>query len=412
MPRKVSAALLGAIIAILVVPGSAGALLTLGVTTKSPKDVAARSVTLNAEVTVSVLGAAIYWQYGPTTAYGSTTGSVSSSLVGVKETVALPLSGLTPDTTYHVRAVAVGGLTTAYGKDVNFKTPKAKPDDDGGTTTPPTTTPGTTPSTDDPPSPSADPDDAQSTPATPTITSSSSSQTGKDTTSGHDRTEAAPDDNSSDDDGVDTPPSVDPAADVPRGEATAAVTPVLGRTLAVAAVQGKVTATSPSGAPVDLSAAKAVPSGTLIDARAGTVELTTALDRKGTTQTGRFWGGRFEVRQSATDRGLTQLVLRGGDFGACPRGRLARSAAVAGAAKVKAKKKPSRSLWGSDDHGRFQTHGRGSVATVRGTRWLTQDTCQGTLTRVAAGAVAVKDLRTRRTVVVRQGRQYRARVAP
>lgn len=414
-PGKVSAALLGAVIAVLVVPGSAGALLTLGVTTKGPKDVAARSVTLNAEVTVSVLGASVYWEYGPTTAYGSTTGSVASSLVGVKETLALPLSGLTPETTYHVRAVAVGGLTTAYGKDVDFKTPKAKPGDDGPTTTPGTPPPSTTPTTDDPPA-TGDGSDGPTTttPSTPT-SSSSSSQNTKNTSSKDDRTEPAPDDSDSDDDGVDTPPSADPAADVPRGQATAAVTPVLGRTLAIAAVQGKITATSPSGAPVDLSAAKAVPTGTVIDARAGTVELTTALDRKGATQTGRFWGGRFEVRQGATDRGLTQLVLRGGDFGACPRGSVARRAgahAVASAAKVKAKKKPSRSLWGSDDHGRFQTHGRGSVATVRGTRWLTQDTCEGTLTRVAAGAVAVKDLRAHRTVVVRAGRQYRARVAP
>jgi hypothetical protein len=405
---------MGAIIAVLVVPGSAGALLTLGVTTKSPQDVQARSVTLAAEATVSVLGASIYWEYGKTGAYGSTTGSVSTSLIGVKETVTLPLSGLTPETTYHARAVAIGGLTTAYGRDVSFKTPKAASGDDGGTTTPGTApTDGSSSSSDtgtDAPSTGTGTGSSSGDDTTSSPTTSTSSHSGKDASA----------DESSDagaDDDLDTPPSTDPAADVPRGEATATVTPVLGKTLAVAAVQGTVTAVGPNGAPLDLSAAKAVPTGTVIDARAGTVELTTALDRDGATQTGRFWGGRFEVRQSARGKGLTQLVLRGGDFGACRRGRVARAAVATSAKKKKQQhkkkaKKPSRSLWGSDDHGRFQTHGRGSVATVRGTRWLTQDTCQGTLTRVAAGAVAVKDLRTRRTVVVRAGHQHRARVAP
>jgi hypothetical protein len=48
---------------------------------------------------------------------------------------------------------------------------------------------------------------------------------------------------------------------------------------------------------------------------------------------------------------------------------------------------------------------------VRGTRWLTRDTCAGTRTRVVAGAVAVRDLRRHRTVVVRKGHEYLARVA-
>jgi hypothetical protein len=383
-PGKVSAALTGAVIvAVLALPGSAGALLTLGVTTKSPKDVEDRSVTLSAEATVSVLGASISWQYGTTTSYGSATGSVSTSLVGVNETVSLPVSGLAPDTTYHVRAVAVGGLTTAYGRDVSFKTDKAEKGDDGGTTTTPGTPPGGgTTTTTTPPS---------TAPSSPTSTTSDD-----DAPSSH-TTKTSGDDKDSGGDGVDTPPSADPAADVPRGEATAAVTPVFGKSLAAAAVQGKVTATSPSGTPVNLSDARAVPSGTVIDTRGGTVELTSALDRDGATQTGRFWGGLFEVRQRATDRGLTQLVLRGASFGAC-RGTVARAAA-----KTTKKKKPSRSLWGSDDHGRFQTRGGGSVATVRGTRWLTTDTCDGTRTTVLQGAVSVKSRRTGRTRLVTAG---------
>jgi hypothetical protein len=121
------------------------------------------------------------------------------------------------------------------------------------------------------------------------------------------------------------------------------------------------------------------------------------------------------VRQSATAHGMVALVLRGEDFSDCK--SIKKAVARASIAKTKhkgksTKKKPARSLWGSDDHGRFQTRGRGSVATVRGTRWLTQDTCAGTLTRVAAGAVAVRDLRGGRTVVVTRGHQHLARMTP
>jgi hypothetical protein len=187
---------------------------------------------------------------------------------------------------------------------------------------------------------------------------------------------------------------------------------VLGHTVAAAAVTGRVTATSPAGATVDLANAKAVPTGTVIDTRAGAVELKTAVDG-GRVQVARFWGAKFEVRQSPAAKGLTQLVLRGGDFSRCPTATAARRprrpAAHTSAVATK-KKPPRRALWGSDSHGRFETRGRGSVATVRGTRWLTEDRCDGTLTTVTAGAVAVRDLRRHRTVLVTKGHHYLARV--
>jgi hypothetical protein len=181
--------------------------------------------------------------------------------------------------------------------------------------------------------------------------------------------------------------------------------PTLGRTVAAAAVQGTVTAVSPTGARIDLTGGAVLPSGSVIDARRGTVALTSAVDRRGTTQTGQFWGARFEIRQRATGDGMTELRLRGGDFSSC-----GRRAATAGARAHAAAAKPPRTLWGSDHHGRFQTSGRGSVATVRGTRWLTEDRCDGTLTRVFEGAVAVRDLRRHTTTIVTRGHRYLARV--
>jgi ferric-dicitrate binding protein FerR (iron transport regulator) len=78
---------------------------------------------------------------------------------------------------------------------------------------------------------------------------------------------------------------------------------------------------------------------------------------------------------------------------------------------VAAKKSKPGALWARDSHGRFRTRGRNSVATVRGTRWSTRETCAGTVTRVMQGAVDVRDLRTGRTVTVRAGHAYLARTS-
>jgi ferric-dicitrate binding protein FerR (iron transport regulator) len=46
---------------------------------------------------------------------------------------------------------------------------------------------------------------------------------------------------------------------------------------------------------------------------------------------------------------------------------------------------------------------------VRGTHWLTEDRCDGTLVRVRRGLVEVRDLERRRTVMVSAGEQYFAK---
>jgi hypothetical protein len=97
---------------------------------------------------------------------------------------------------------------------------------------------------------------------------------------------------------------------------------------------------------------------------------------------------------------MTELVLRGA-LPACPAGG-AHAAAVA-------RRRPPRSLWGHDRHGHFRTRASNSVITVRGTTWFVSDRCDGTLTRVTSGSVAVRDLHTGRTVVVRAGQRHLAR---
>ncbi len=45
---------------------------------------------------------------------------------------------------------------------------------------------------------------------------------------------------------------------------------------------------------------------------------------------------------------------------------------------------------------------------MRGTKWLTEDRCNGTLTRVTKGTVTVRDFKRKRNVIVRAGQRYLA----
>jgi hypothetical protein len=155
---------------------------------------------------------------------------------------------------------------------------------------------------------------------------------------------------------------------------------------------------APGGGYTTLQAGDDIPVGSLVDTRAGTVQLTSAV-APGVTQTGEFRGALFEIRQSAG--GMTDIVLRGSELSSCASRTTARSAAR--------RRPPVRRLWGSDKNGKFRTHGRHSVATVRGTKWVTTETCAGTRTTVTEGAVSVRDKHRRTSVLVRAGHSYLAR---
>jgi hypothetical protein len=169
---------------------------------------------------------------------------------------------------------------------------------------------------------------------------------------------------------------------------TAAAKPVLGSSVVVAPLLGTIKIKLPGSTEyATLAAGDDVPVGTVVDARRGTVKLTSALSAD-TTQSGDLRGALFQVRQAASGPGMTDLVLRGENFARCPRptGRQGVRAATASR-----RERPLRRLWSRDRGGSFRTHGRNSVATVRGTAWVTTDTCSGTRTTVKEGAVAVRD---------------------
>lgn len=203
-----------------------------------------------------------------------------------------------------------------------------------------------------------------------------------------------------------TPTAAPPAADTTTHDTQAELppgvpAPVQGSSLVVSPGAGKVLIRQPgTNRFLELEAGAQVPVGSEIDVSRGEVTLVTAV--AGGLQDGTFSGGRFVVRQGRAGDGMTSLALKGGTFKGCPR------VARASAALFK-KKKPVRKLWSKDDNGRFRTHGHNSVATARGTHWLTEDSCAGTRTRVLEGAVAVRDVKRKRTVLVRAGESYLAR---
>jgi hypothetical protein len=101
-----------------------------------------------------------------------------------------------------------------------------------------------------------------------------------------------------------------------------------------------------------------------------------------------------------------RIRLTGGKFSQCT--SKSRKFEVYGAHEKKKPGKPVRRLWGTGK-GRYETKGRYASATVRGTFWLVADYCNGTLVKVRSGTVVVRDLVTKKTIVVTSGHAYFAK---
>jgi hypothetical protein len=180
--------------------------------------------------------------------------------------------------------------------------------------------------------------------------------------------------------------------------------PVLGKQVVGAATAGTVLVTPPRGKPRLLSGDRPIPLGSEIDARRGHVRITAASDTGDGRQSGDFYGGVFVITQDRKAPVTTILRLSEQvNLSSC--GRAARGAA---AGKRRKKKPGKRLLWG-DGKGRFRTTGQYGAATVRGTKWLVQDSCAGTLVKVERGVVQARDFGRHRTVNVHAGRSYLAR---
>jgi hypothetical protein len=83
--------------------------------------VASFSATLNGSVNPAGSATTVYFQYGTTTTYGHTTPNQSKT-GNTTQNVMANISGLSANTTYHFRIVAMNSAGTRYGSDKTFRT--------------------------------------------------------------------------------------------------------------------------------------------------------------------------------------------------------------------------------------------------------------------------------------------------
>jgi hypothetical protein len=316
-----------------------------GVLYGDPTNVTQSGAILQGSINPSDKPTTYYFEYGTSTGYGTTTAQATLPKSKAWQAVSAVITGLSAGSTYHYRIVAWNGGGTkdkTVGSDHTLTT--ASPPDSPGDPSP---SPG---------------DTTQDVPG------------GGGTQSDH-------------------------GGDASNADA---LRPTLGSSVVVRAVAGRVLVRRPgSGGFARLATGAEVPLESEIDASHGRIALTSALP-SGRTQTGRFGGGRFQLRQGR--RGYVDLYLRGR---ACPRS--GRHAHVGSASAASARRRRRNHLWGHDHGGRFRTHGRNSQATVRGTRWLVADRCDGTLTLVTKGSVVVRDTVRHRRLVLHAGERYLSR---
>jgi hypothetical protein len=200
--------------------------------------------------------------------------------------------------------------------------------------------------------------------------------------------------------------------------------PVPGKSVNVSVVSGEVfvklpgarraRATVPGKGFVPLTGQLQVPVGSQLDTRKGRVNLVSAADTGGNkTQASNFYDGIFQVKQALPKKKPKKAVALTTDIilkGQLPRSQCAplKGASAAAVDKKKGPKAKLGKLWGNGK-GKFRTTGKYSSATVRGTIWLTQDECDGTLTKVTRGTVLVSDFKRKKTVTVKAGHSYLAR---
>jgi hypothetical protein len=92
------------------------------VATLSATSVGRTTATLRGDVNPQGVATSYSFQYGPNTAYGSTTASHSAGSGTTTSSVSAGISGLAPGTTYHYRVIAVNADGTTAGSDHSFKT--------------------------------------------------------------------------------------------------------------------------------------------------------------------------------------------------------------------------------------------------------------------------------------------------
>jgi hypothetical protein len=174
--------------------------------------------------------------------------------------------------------------------------------------------------------------------------------------------------------------------------------PEPGKSANIEPVSGTTTVQCPGEGSKPLTSPDQIKLGCTVDATHGTVQLTSA-NGNGGTQTGDFWAGAFQVTQenttltsAATKKKkkvlITTLLVRP-NLSCGTTGKL-----------IDARRRRGGHLWGHAK-GSFRTKGRHAAATIRGTTWLVEERCDGTLVKVREGTVLVHDATINKNVIIK-----------
>jgi hypothetical protein len=161
----------------------------------------------------------------------------------------------------------------------------------------------------------------------------------------------------------------------------------------------------------DLKKLEKIPVNSVVDTRGGRVEVTAATGNFADTTADNsllFFDGLISLQQAGTPNApaIAKLVENLG----CPNrvGGEAKAGKSSGPVATTSRKRRRR-VWGSGS-GNYSTSGSGGTGSVRGTTWLTKDTCRGTFFKVTDGiGISVLDFDLGQTVELGPGQSYFAR---
>ena len=167
---------------------------------------------------------------------------------------------------------------------------------------------------------------------------------------------------------------------------------------------------------VPLKGVASLPVGTVVDARKGSLALSSTVDGRrigagGETRTATLSAGIFAIKQRKLREGSrtrvpTDLVLTS------PPNATRQCVRTTSFGPVKGRPhNPVRSLTAKVAKGFFRIVGGAAISTGTGATWATTDRCDGTRTEVGKGRVRVTDLDTDRVFTVNSGRSLLIRAA-
>ena len=173
---------------------------------------------------------------------------------------------------------------------------------------------------------------------------------------------------------------------------------------------GKVKVKAPGKKFTNFKKVESVRVNSLVDTRGGRVEVTAATGNYGETTPDNsvaFYDGLIRLKQSRAHNSRATAKLAGKLQ--CPRQAGQAKAAESSGPVATTSRKRRRGVWGSGS-GNYATSGRGGTGSVRGTTWLTRDTCRGTFFKVKDGiGITVFDSDLRQRFNLGPGQSYFAR---